>query len=134
MSFAVQPSLPIPSDRRLDDLPRQAQFLILALRLAHELPIHDRNFQGFIYTLCGISRVEKALGAIQDVLHCLSRASRRLRIEATVSDTIAEDERRLLELLRCRWDFGLAIAGGLVPRPLDETLIRALNRLADTLE
>lgn len=134
MSFAIHPQLPIPSNHRLADLPRQAQFLILTLRLAHELSIEDRNFKGFVYTLCGVSRVERALVAVGDVLRCLSRAPRRLTIESTVADEIADDERRLLELLHCRWDFGLAMAGAMVPRPLDEALIRALNQLADALE
>lgn len=134
MSFAIHPHLPIPSDYRLADLPRQAQFLILTLRLAHELSIEDRNFQGFVYALCGISRVERALGAVGEVLRCLERAPRRVTIEATLVDDIAEDERRLLELLGCRWDFGLAMAGSMVPRPLDVILIRSLNRLADALE
>ena len=134
MSFAVHPRLPIPRNDRLADLPRHSQFLILTLRLARELSVHDRNFQGFVYTLCGISRVERALDAVGDVLCCLNRAPRRLEIQATAVDDIAGDERRLLELLRCRWDFGLALAGTLVPRPSDEILIRALNRLADALE
>lgn len=134
MSFAIHPRLPISSGCRLADLPRQAQFLLLTLRLAHELSIEDRNFQGFVYTLCGISRVEKALVAVGDVLQCLNRAPRGLTIESTAADDVAEDERRLLELLHCRWDFGLAMAGRMVPRPLDEVLIHSLNRLADTLE
>lgn len=134
MSFALQPHLPIPSTCRLGDLPRQMQFLLLTLRLAHELSVDDRNFQGFVYTLCGISRVERALDAVGEILHCLRRAPRGFAIESTAKDELAEDERRLLTLLRCRWDFGLAMAGGIVPRPVDEILIHALNRLADTLE
>jgi hypothetical protein len=134
MSFAVHQQLPIPSTYRLADLPRQAQFLLLTLRLAHELSVNDRNFQGFVYVLCGISRVERALAAVGDVLRCLSRAPRRVTIESTVTDDLAEDERRLLSLLRCRWNFGLALAGGMVPQPLDEALILALNRLADAME
>lgn len=134
MSFAINPHLPVPRDHRLADLPRQAQFLILTLRLAQELSVEDRNFQGFLYTLCGISRIERALGAVGEVLRCLNRAPRRLNIEATAVDDIAEDERRLLELLHCRWDFALAMAGSLVPRPLDVDLIRSLNRLADALD
>lgn len=134
MTFAVNPQLPIPSTHQLPDLPRQAQFLLLTLRLARELSIHDRNFQGFVYTLCGISRVERALGAVAEVLQCLNRAPRSLVIGPTETDALAEDERRLLALLRCRWDFGLALAGRMVPQPLDEALVRSLNRLADTLE
>lgn len=134
MSFALQPQLPIPSSHRLCDLPRQTQFLLLTLRLAHELSVEDRNFQGFVYTLCGISRVERALDAVGDVLHCLRRAPRGFVIMSTVTDDLGEDERRLLALLRCRWDFGLTLAGGMVPRPVDEILIHAVNRLADTLE
>jgi len=134
MAYAVRPPLPMPRDCRLPDLPRHSQFLILTLRLARELSVTDRNFQGFVYTLCGISRVERALDAVGDVLCCLNRAQRRLKIQATVVEDIADDERRLLALLRCRWDFGLALAGTLVPRPSDEILIRALSRLADTLE
>lgn len=134
MSFAIHRQLPIPPEHRLVDLPRQAQFVILTLRLACELSIEDRNFQGFVYTLCGISRVERALCAVGDVLRCLNRAPRPLTIESTVVDDLAEDERRLLELVRCRWDFGLAMAGAMVPRPLDKALIHALNRLADALE
>lgn len=134
MSFAIHPQLPVPRHHRLADLPRQAQFVILTLRLARELSVDDRNFQGFVYALCGISRVERALCAVGEVLRCLNRAPRRLTIEATVVDELAEDERRLLELVRCRWDFGLAMAGAMVPQPLDEILIRALNRLADALE
>lgn len=133
MSFAVYPQLPFPSTCRLVDLPRQTQFLLLTLRLGHELSVEDRNFQGFVYTLCGISRVETALDAVGDVLHCLRRAPRGFVIKSTITDDLGEDERRLLALLHCRWDFGLAIAGGMVPRPVDEILIRALNRLADTL-
>lgn len=134
MTFAVNPQLPIPPTHQLPDLPRQAQFLLLTLRLARELSVNDRNFQGFVYTLCGISRVERALGAVGEVLQCLNRAPGSLVIGPTETDALAEDERRLLALLRCRWDFGLALAGSMVPRPLDEALIRSLNRLADTLE
>ncbi len=134
MSFAVHPQLPIPSGCRLGDLPRQTQFLLLTLRLAHELSVEDRNFQGFVYTLCGISRVEAALDAVGEVLHCLRRAPRGFVIRTTVTDDLGEDERRLLALLRCRWDFALAIASAMVPRPVDEILVGALNRLADTLE
>ena len=134
MSFALYQQLPIPANHRLTDLPRQTQFLLLTLRLAHELSVNDRNFQGFVYTLCGVSRVERALVAVKEVLRCLGRATRKLRIESTATDDLAEDERLLLALLRCRWDFGLAVAGGMVPRPVDEALIRALNRLADALE
>jgi len=134
MAFAIHPPLPVPSDYRVADLPRQAQFLILTLRLAHELPINDRNFHGFMYALCGVSRVERALAAVGDVLRCLQRAPRRLCIQATVVDHIDDDERRLLELLGCRWDFGLAMAAHLVPQPVDEDLVHSLNRLADALE
>ncbi len=134
MSFAIHPRLPMPPGQRLADLPRQAQFLILTLRLAHELSIEDRNFQGFLYALCGISRVERALAAVGDVLRCLNRAPRRLKIEATVVDNIADDERRLLALLRCGRESGMAMAGTMVPRPLNEDLVRSLGRLADTLE
>lgn len=134
MSFAVHPRLPLPPAHRLTDLPRQTQFLLLTLRLARELSVDDRNFQGFVYTLCGISRVEAALDAVGEVLHCLRRAPRGFTIESTVTDDLAEDERLLLALLRCRWDFGLALAGAVVPRPIDEILVRALNRLADTLD
>lgn len=134
MTFAVNPQFPIPAGHQLPDLPRQAQFLLLTLRLARELSINDRNFQGFVYTLCGISRVERALSAVGEVLQCLNRAPRSLVIEPTETDALAEDERCLLALLRCRWDFGLTLAGRMVPQPLDETLIRSLNRLADTLE
>lgn len=134
MTFAMNPQRPFPSTHQLADLPRQAQFLLLTLRLARELSINDRNFQGFVYVLCGISRVERALAAVGEVLQCLSRAPRSVAIGPTETDVLAEDERRLLALLRCRWEFGLALAGQMVPRPLDETLIRSLNRLADTLE
>jgi len=134
MYFAIRPAPPIPSFCRLGDLPRQAQFLLLTLRLARELSPEDRNFQGFVYALCGVSRVERALAAVGDVLQCLSRAPQRVHIESTVVEELADDERRLLELLGCRWDFGVAMAGKLVPRPLDEDLIHSLNRLADTLE
>lgn len=134
MSFAIHPQLPLPPAFRLADLPRQAQFLILTLRLARELSIEDRNFQGFLYALCGISRVERALAAVADVLRCLNRATRRLTIESTVVDGLAEDERRLLALLHCRREFGLAMAGNMVPRPVDEDLVHSLNRLAAALE
>lgn len=133
MSFAIPPQLPTPPDHRLADLPRQTQFLILTLRLARELSIEDRNFQGFLYALCGISRVERALAAVGDVLHCLNRATRRLTIEATMADGLAEDERRLLALLHCRPDFGLAMAGNMVPRHLDEDLVDSLHRLSEAL-
>jgi len=134
MTFAVKPQPSMPPSIQLPDLPREAQFLLLTLRLARELSIHDRNFQGFIYTLCGISRVERALAALAEVLWCLNRAPQSLDIAPTDSDAVAEDERRLLALLRCRRDFGLALAGRMVPRPLDEALLRSLNQLADTLE
>jgi len=134
MTYAIHSQHPIPSTGRLADLPRRAQFLLLTLRLAHEMSVDDRNFQGFVYALCGISRVERALRAVREIVQCLSRAPRALTIEPTIADAITEDERRLLELLHCRWDFGLALAGTLVPVTLDETLIRSLNRLADTLE
>jgi len=134
MNFAVQPSLPITRDQRLSELPRQSQFVLLTLRLGRELSVEDRNFQGFVYTLCGVCRIENALAAVREVFDCLGRAPRELSIESTVVDDIAEDERRLLELLRSRWDFGLARAGQLVPRPFDERLIKALNRLADILD
>lgn len=134
MSFAIHSQLPVPPDFRLADLPRRAQFLILTLRLARELSIEDRNFHGFVYALCGISRVERALAAVGEVLRCLNLATRRLTIEATVVDGLAEDERRLLALLHCRREFGLAIAGNLVPRPVDEDLVQSLNRLAAALE
>jgi len=134
MSYAIHAQHPIPSTYLLADLPRQAQFLLLTLRLAHEMSIDDRNFQGFVYALCGISRVERALGAVREIVQCLSRAPRSLTIQPTVAEAVTDDERRLLELLHCRWDFGLAMAGTLVPVALDEALIRSLNRLADTLE
>lgn len=134
MSFAIHPQLPLPPEFRLADLPRQAQFLILTLRLARELSIDDRNFHGFLYALCGISRVERALAAVGDVLRCLNRATRRLTIEPTVVDGLAEDERRLLALLHCRREFGLAMAGNMVPRPVNEDLVHSLNRLAAALE
>lgn len=134
MSFAIHPQLPLPPEFRLADLPRQAQFLILTLRLARELSINDRNFHGFLYALCGISRVERALAAVADVLRCLNRATRRLTIEPTVVDGLAEDERRLLALLHCRREFGLAMAGNMVPRPVNEDLVHSLNRLAAALE
>lgn len=134
MSAAIHPVLPISPRCQLVDLPRQTQYLLLTLRLAHELSIEDRNFQGFVYTLCGVSRVERALLAVGDVLQCLGRAPRKLVIASAVRDDLAEDERRLLELLRCRWDFGLALAGRMVPSPADEMLVQSLNRLADTLE
>lgn len=134
MSFAIHPQLPLPPEFRLADLPRQAQFLILTLRLARELSINDRNFHGFLCALCGISRVERALAAVGDVLRCLNRATRRLTIEPTVVDGLAEDERRLLALLHCRREFGLAMAGNMVPRPVNEDLVHSLNRLAAALE
>lgn len=134
MSYALHPGLPIPSTCRLPDLPRQAQFLLLTLRLAHELSVDHRYFQGFVYALYGISRVERALMAVKEVLRCLGSAPGRLTIGSAVSDDIADDERRLLELLRGRRDFALARAGAMVPPPLDEALIAALNGLADMLE
>jgi len=134
MTVAVTSQRRVPAARRFTDLPRQAQFVLLTLRLARELSLDDRNFQCFVYSLCGISRVERALAAIGQVLWCLNRAPRSLLIEATETETVAEDERRLLALLRCRRELGLARAGQMVPRPLDETLLLSLNRLADTLE
>jgi len=83
------------------------------------------------------SRVDRQIVAsivsISRVLGTKVVAERGFVIESTISDDLGQDERRLLALLHCRWDFGLAIAGGMVPRPIDEILIRALNRLANTL-
>jgi hypothetical protein len=134
MSFAVHSEPPTPAISRVTDLPRQAQFLILTLRLARELSIENRNFQGFVCALCGISRVEQALAAIADVLWCVNQASRRLTIESTAVDDLAQDEQRLLELLRFQGEPGRVMAASLVPRPVDLDLMRSLRRLAAALE
>lgn len=134
MSNLAHLGLPMLVQRRLADLPRQAQFLLLTLRLAHELSIEDRQFQGFVYTLCGISRVERALVAVGDVLQCLGQAPRAFTILSAAVDELADDEQRLLALLGRRRDFGSASTGPMIPQPPNEALVHSLNRLADALE
>jgi hypothetical protein len=134
MSFAVHTRPPSPVTTRVTDLPRRSQFLILTLRLAQELSIENRNFQGFVCALCGISRVERALGAIGEILWCVKQAPRRIRIESTVAERLAEDERRLLALIRCREELGQALAASLVPLSLQQDLVRSLRGLADALD
>lgn len=133
MSLAIQTRLPIAPRQRLDDLPRQAQFLLLTLRLARELSVEDRHFQGFVYTLCGVSRVEAALAAVTEVLRGLGRAPRRIGIQATAATDITADEGRLLALLQRNRQDGAPDARGARPWPQDEQLVQALGRLAETL-
>ena len=61
-----------PAPKLLSDLPRSHLLLLLCIRLAKELSIEDRDFQGFLYLICGISRVEQAFSGLKLILGALN--------------------------------------------------------------